>query len=122
MATSKKEESEAITDWIEEILDASQGYKKAHTWTRGTSKAPPLATHMWRKGKYVGHPHEMGNYLLQDWSKIWTQELAGDMPYQLWEKIKQMIILSKNHKHEMDKISAEDVKRGIKAMNSGTAV
>ena len=35
LATARKEDSEAITDWIEDILDARQGYKKgAHmdTW------------------------------------------------------------------------------------------
>ena len=70
----------------------------------------------------MGHPHDMGNYLVQDWSKVWTQELGEGMAYDLWEKIKQLIILSKSHNNEMDKISSEDVKRGIKTMNSGTAV
>ena len=50
LATRRKEDSNQITDWIEEILDASTGYKKAHNCTRPTSKAPPLRTHMWKKG------------------------------------------------------------------------
>ena len=83
LTTARKEDSEAITDWIEDILDASQGYKKAHTWTRGTSKAPPLPTHMWKKGKYIGHPHDMGKYLLEDWRKVWTQENSQGMPLEL---------------------------------------
>ena len=50
LKTSKKEEAQAITDWIEDILDASQGYRKAHTWTRGTSKAPPITNSHVEKG------------------------------------------------------------------------
>ena len=122
LAAGKKEDSAAITDWIEEILDASKGYKKAHDWTRSTSKAPPLATHMWRKGKYVSNPHEMGEYLLQDWGKIWTKDIGENMLVHMWEKIKQLIQASKAHKNEMEKISTEDVKKAIKSMSSATAV
>ena len=28
-------------EWIDRILDASEGYRKAHAFTRGTPKAPP---------------------------------------------------------------------------------
>ena len=103
-------------------MDASQGYKRAHNWTRGTSKASQLPTHMWRKGKFIRHPHEMGSYLLEDWSKIWTQELDEEMPHQLWGKIKSLIVLNSSTTKEREKISQDDVKRGIKAMKSGTAV
>ena len=65
LAKRRKEDSNHITDWIEEILDASTGYKKAHNWTRPTSKAPPLPTHMWKKDKYYSHPYDMGDILLQ---------------------------------------------------------
>ena len=121
LATARKEDSEAITDWIEDILDASQGYKKAHTWTRGTSKAPPLPTHMWKKGKYIGHPHDMGRYLLEDWSKVWTQENSQGMPLELWGKLRKLIEKG-NMTIGRDKISQEDVKRSIKALKSATAV
>ena len=50
LAKRRKEDANQVTDWVEEILESTVGYKKAHTWTRGTSKAPPLLTHMWRKG------------------------------------------------------------------------
>ena len=80
LAASRKEDSEAITDWVEDILDASQGYREAHAWTRGSSKAPPLPTHMWRQGKYISHPHEMAGHLLHDWAKIWTQESPKGAP------------------------------------------
>ena len=83
LAASRKEDSEAITDWVEDILDASQGYRKAHAWTRGSSKAPPLPTHMWRQGKYVSHPHEMAKHLLNDWAKVWTQETQQGAPTQM---------------------------------------
>ena len=79
LAARRKEDSNQITDWIEEILDASMGYKKAHNWTRPTSKAPPLPTHMWRKGKHISHPHEMGGILLKEWGNIWTQGIGDKM-------------------------------------------
>ena len=41
IAMRRKADFTAIADWIEEIFDPQQGYKRAHTWTRGTSKAPP---------------------------------------------------------------------------------
>ena len=44
LVTRRKEDSTHIADWIEEILDPQTGYKRAHTWTRGTSKAPSLTT------------------------------------------------------------------------------
>ena len=91
LAIRRKEDADHITDWIEEILDASMGYKKAHNWTRPTSKAPPLPAYMWKKGKYIGHAHEMGKYLLEDWSKVWTQEKSQGMPIELWGKIRQLI-------------------------------
>ena len=121
LAAARKEDSEAITDWIEDILDASQGHRKAHAWTRGTSKAPPLPTHMWKKGEYVSHPHEMGKHLLADWSKVWTQENKQGMPINLWGQLKTLI---KNHNQQSgrDKISQEDVKRCIKVLKSATAV
>ena len=34
LAARRKEYANHVTDWIEEILDASMGYKKAHNWTR----------------------------------------------------------------------------------------
>ena len=64
----------------------------------------------------------MGNYLLEDWSKVWTQELDQGMPLQLWSKLKQLIVLNKRAKKGREKISQEDAKRGIKALRSGTAV
>ena len=77
LAARRKEDSNQVTDWIEEILDASMRYKKAHNWTRPTSKAPPLPTHMWRKGKYISHPHEMGDILLREWGNT----LCGDQTF-----------------------------------------
>ena len=67
LAERRKEDANHITDWIEEILDASMGYKKAHNWTRPESKAPPLPTSMWKKGQYISHPHQMGGHYLKDW-------------------------------------------------------
>ena len=89
LAIRRKEDSNHITDWMEEILDASMGYKKAHNWTRPNSKAPPLPTHMWKKGKYVSHPHEMGDILLKQWGNGWTQGMGKEMAEEMWGKIRQ---------------------------------
>ena len=37
----QEKEVDDLTNWIDRILDPSKGYTEAHTWTRGTSKAPP---------------------------------------------------------------------------------
>ena len=104
-AIRRNEDSDHITDWIEEILDASMGYKKAHTWTRPNSKAPPLPTHMWKKGKYISHPHEMGDMMLKEWGNIWTQGIGDAMAEEMWEKILQLIITSRAHAGDMDQIT-----------------
>ena len=122
LAARRKEDSNQVTDWIEEILDASMGYKKAHNWTRPTIKAPPLPTYMWKKGKYISHPHDMCDVLLKEWGSIWTQQLGDEMATKMWDKIRQLIITSRKHNKDMDDITEEDVKRGIKMMSSGTAV
>ena len=89
LAKRRKEDSNQVTDWIEEILDASMGYKRAHKWTRPTSKAPPLPTSMWRKGKYYSHPHEVWDILLQEWGSIWTQKLGQNLAARMWGRLQQ---------------------------------
>ena len=54
LALEGKDKASAIELWIERILDASQGYRVAHNYTRGTPKAPPLPTGMWHKGNTLG--------------------------------------------------------------------
>ena len=44
-----QDKASAIEQWIDRILDASQGYRVAHSYTRGTHKAPPLPTGLWHK-------------------------------------------------------------------------
>ena len=60
-------------EWIDRILDASEGYRKAHAFTRGTAKAPPLPTQIWIKDQYVGHPHEIAQVHLEEWGSLWGQ-------------------------------------------------
>ena len=103
-------------------MDASIGYKKAHNWTRPTSKAPPLPTHMWRKSKYYRHPHEIRNILLQEWGSIWTQKSGRNLATKMGGRLQQLIRTSREHDKNMEQITVEDVIRGIKLMNSGTAV
>ena len=57
----------AFDEWIDRILDASEGYRKAHAFTRGSPKAPPLPTQIWVKDQYVGHPHEIAQVYLNEW-------------------------------------------------------
>ena len=122
LAERRKEDANHVTDWIEEILDASMGYKKAHNWTRPESKAPPLPTSMWRKGQYISHPHQMGGQYLKDWSGVWTQDIGDQMAITMWKQLKQLIVASRNVEDPMDEITEEDVRRAIKMMSSGTAV
>ena len=82
------------------------GYKKAHNWTRPTSKAPPLPTHMWKKGKYYNHPHEMGGMLLQEWGSIWTQKLGQDLATRMWARLNQVIKTSR-HGNNMGPITED---------------
>ena len=65
-----QDRKQVFEDWIERILDASEGYKKAHAFTRGTPKAPPLPTQIWVKDEYVGHPHEIAQVYLQEWGAL----------------------------------------------------
>ena len=114
LAMRRKEDANQIADWIDEILDASMGYKKAHNWTRPDSKAPPLPTSMWRQGKYISHPHEIGGQLLKDWGRVWTQDIGDDMAEAMWMKLRQLIITSRQQEDPMDEITEEDVIRRIK--------
>ena len=50
MREVRRADNLGIDAWIQEILDPAKGYSKAHTWTRGTPKAPPLPTELWRNG------------------------------------------------------------------------
>eukprot|EP00973_Karenia_brevis_P025809 3562116-Karenia_brevis.AAC.1 len=43
-------------EWVERILNHSEGYRLAHSWTRGTPKAPPLPTSGTYNGIHFGHP------------------------------------------------------------------
>ena len=49
-------------------------------------------------------------------------KLGDEMASKMWDKIRQLIITSRKHNKDMDDITEEDVKRGIKMMSSGTAV
>ena len=68
----------------------------------------------------------MGKHLLEDWSKIWTQNQGEEIPKDLWATLKQLIIQDQKYKAKnrgaRDIISQEDVRRGMKVMKSGTAV
>ena len=60
--------------------------------------------------------------MLREWGNIWTQEIGDKMAKEMWSKIRQLIITSRAHNADIDDITEEDVKRGIKMMSSGTAV
>ena len=85
-----QDKASAIELWIERILDASQGYRVAHNYTRDTPKAPPLPSGMWHKGEYLGHAHQIAQAYLQQWGNLWCQ---GEYPshQELWTAIRTMI-------------------------------
>ena len=49
-----KDKASAIELWIERILDASQGYRVAHNYTRGTSKPRRCPWACGTKGNTLG--------------------------------------------------------------------
>ena len=62
---------------------------------------------MWRNGKYLGHPHDIAQALLQDWGTLWTQE----------QHAKGMEVWAAIEKHaeglnELDPITREDLDMG----------
>ena len=88
--TIKEQEQGDLTNWIDRILDPSRGYSEAHTWTRGTKKAPPLPTHLVEgevnNSVTYGHPHELGVKYVRDWGTLWTQKECAP-----WGTVAQMI-------------------------------
>ena len=114
----RKAEASGRDSWIQEILDPKKGYSKAHSWTRGTPKAPPLPTEMLRNGKYLGHPHEIAQELLLDWGKLWTQPQHAK-GIEVWAQLKKH---AQALNHTMDPITMEDLERGLKMLNTNTAV
>ena len=63
----------------------------------------------------------MSAILLKEWGTLWTQEVRSKQASNLWSRI-ELLIKEKRGKHSLDAITVEDVERGIKLMNSGTAV
>ena len=114
----RQAEKHGIDTWIQEILDPKKGYSKAHTWARGTPKAPPLPTDMWRGGEYIGNSHLITQALLQDWGALWTQS-QHVTAMELWSGIKTHARQLVSH---LDPITMEDLERGLKMLNTNTAV
>ena len=85
-----KDREQAFEEWIDRILDASQGYRRAHAVTRGNPKAPPLPTQIWVKDQYVGHPHEIAQIYLQEWGAFWGQPEYEDHQV-LWDTMRKII-------------------------------
>ena len=72
-------------------------------------------------GQCFSHPHDMGGILLQAWRKLWTQEDGYEQVEKRCLHMKELIRKMRDH-NSLEAITVEDVKRGIKLMNSGTAV
>ena len=103
---------QGVDSWIQEIFDPKKGYSKAHTFARGTPKAPPLPTEMWRKGKHIGHPHYIAQELLQDWAGLWTQP-QHTTAIQLWKTIKAY---AGRITDDLEQITMQDLERGFKML------
>ena len=117
----KLDRKSAVEEWIDKILDASQGYRLAHNFTRGTPKAPPLPSGLWHKGQYLGHPHQIAQVYLQQWGGLWCQ---GAYPehQELWTKLKEMIKeYRRSGQGHKELISTEQVRKGIFRLNARTA-
>ena len=72
---------------------------------------------MWRKGQYLGHPHDIAQALLQDWGALWTHEHHAKC-VEVWALLKQH---AKTLNNTLDPITMEDLERGLKMLNTNTA-
>ena len=64
----------------------------------------------------------MGGQYLKDWSGIWTQDIGEKMAIDMWKQLKLLIVATRNTEDNMEEITEEAVRKGIKVMSSGTAV
>ena len=56
----------------------------------------------------------MGAHLLNDWSRIWTQDIGDEMAITMWKQLKQLIIDSRNAEDPMEERTEEDVSKDKK--------
>eukprot|EP00973_Karenia_brevis_P085879 11912164-Karenia_brevis.AAC.1 len=54
MPKEAKHNRQGYAEWVDKILNQSEGYRLAHNWTRGTPKAPPLPTSATYEGTHYG--------------------------------------------------------------------
>ena len=73
---------------------------------------------MWRNRKYLGHPHEIAQGLLQDWGTLWTQPHHAKC-IEVWAMLKKH---AQSLHHQLDPITMDDLERGLKMLNTNTAV
>ena len=116
-----QDKASAIEQWIDRILDASEGYRVAHSYTRGTPKAPPLPTGMRHRGKYLGHPHQIAQVYLEHLGHLWCQ---GEYPEHqwLWTKMKKTIKEQRVKGLKRDPITVEQARTAIFRLSKRTAV
>eukprot|EP00973_Karenia_brevis_P084425 11716085-Karenia_brevis.AAC.1 len=74
MPKEAKHNRQGYAEWVDRILNQSEGYRLPHNWTRGTPKASPLPTSATYEGVYYGHPSELGPKFHKDWKALWVQE------------------------------------------------
>ena len=73
---------------------------------------------MLRNGTHYGHPHDLGQFFLQDWGELWAQpEHATGI--ELWAAIKEH---TSNVVSNKEPITRDDLDRGFKMLNISTAI
>ena len=65
---------------VTKMLDPTTGMSKAHTWTRGTNKAPPLPLTVHKEHEILTHPLHIGQHFVEQWTGLWAQQAAGPKP------------------------------------------
>ena len=55
------------------MLDPRKGMSKAHEWTRGVGKAPPMPTEVKTTNGILTSPKDLGEHYVQQWSQLWTK-------------------------------------------------
>ena len=101
------------------MLDPKTGMSKAHTWTRGTNKAPPLPLVVHHQGTVLTHPLEIGKHFAEQWTNLWAQQ----QPKQelLAKTLKKLIDIAKGDS-PLEHITGEMVGKARRYLSNGTAL
>ena len=100
------------------MLDPKTGMSKAHTWTRGTPKAPPLPLEVTTGDTILTHPLHIGQHFVKQWTDLWAQH--EDRQDTLAQKLKSLIDVAEAQPLKL--ITGDDVTQAMKYLAKNTAL